>query len=406
VSERPRLSTLAVHAGMDAAPSSPPAMTTPIFQSSTFELSRCAYEDIERTGGANVLWYTRLGNPTVAAAAAAVAALEGADGALLFSSGMAAITATLEALIPPGGRIVAASALYGDTFAVLRDLAAERSCQVAYVAVDDLDAWSRALAGGADVAYAESLSNPMLRVANLPAIASLAHSAGARLVVDSTFATPVNMRPLEHDADVVLHSATKYLNGHSDLIAGVVAGPRPLLDEVRERAVRLGGCLDPHAAFLLARGIRTLALRMDRHNATAKVIAERLERHPEVDAVHYPLLASHPDRALAEELLGGGSGIVTIRVRGGDERALRFLDELHLLRQATSLGGLESLASAPFNTSHVALSASERERLGILPGTIRLSIGLEDPTDLIADLEDALESSARARSAETEVPRA
>jgi cystathionine beta-lyase/cystathionine gamma-synthase len=232
----------------------------------------------------------------------------------------------------------------------------------------------------------------MLRVPNLPAIAALAHSAGARLVVDSTFATPINLRPLEHGADVVLHSATKYLNGHSDLIAGAVAGSKSLLEEIRRRATRIGGCLDPHAAFLLARGIRTLALRMERHNANGLAIAERLDRHPEVDAAHHPLLASHPDRDLAAKLLDGGSGIVTIRVQGGDERALRLLDHLRVIRQATSLGGLESLASAPFNTSHVALSASEREQLGILPGTIRLSVGLEDAADLIADLEDALDA--------------
>jgi cystathionine gamma-lyase len=393
VTDRPRLSTLAVHAGIDGAPVAPPGMTTPIFQSSTFELSGSAYDDIESTGGANVVWYTRLGNPTLDAAAAAVAALEGADGALLFSSGMAAIAATLEALVPAGGRIVAASALYGDTYAVLDDLASERGCQVEFVALDDLDAWTRALAEGGDVAYAESLSNPMLRVADLPAIGSLAHAAGARLVVDSTFATPINLRPIEHGADVVLHSATKYLNGHSDLIAGAVAGRTSLLEEIRRRAVRIGGCLDPHAAFLLARGLRTLALRMERHNAGGLAVAQRLERHAEIEAVHHPLLPSHPDHALADRLLDGGSGIVTIRVSGGDQRALRLLDELRLIRQATSLGGLESIASAPFNTSHVALSASARERMGILPGTIRLSIGLEDAEDLIADLERALEST-------------
>jgi cystathionine beta-lyase/cystathionine gamma-synthase len=400
VTGRPRRSTIAVHAGIDGAPLAPAGMTTPIFQSSTFELSRSAYDDIERTGGANIVWYTRLGNPTIAAAAAAVAALEGADGALLFSSGMAAIATTLAALVPSGGRIVAAGALYGDTYTVLDDLASERGCRLEYVAVDDLDGWARALAGGANVAYAESLSNPMLRVANLPAIAKLARAAGARLVVDSTFATPVNLRPIEHGVDLVIHSATKYLNGHSDLIAGAVAGPSSLLDEVRRRAERIGGCLDPHAAFLMARGLRTLALRMERHNANGLAIAERLERHPEVAGVHYPLLGSHADHALAEQLLGGGSGIVTFRVLGGDERALRLLDELRLIRQATSLGGLESLASAPFNTSHVALSASERERIGILPGTIRLSVGIEDVADLIADLEGALESSARPAKAE------
>lgn len=402
MSDRPRPSTRAVHAGIDGAPVAPPGMTTPIFQSSTFELSRSAYDDIKSTGGANILWFSRLGNPTLDAAAAAVAALECAEGALLFSSGMAAIATTLEALVPAGGRIVAASALYGDTYAVLDDHASERGCDVEFVALHDLGAWARALAGGADVAYVESLSNPMLRVADLPAIASRTHSAGAQLVVDSTFATPINLRPLEHGGDVVLHSATKYLNGHSDLIAGAVAGRKSLLESVRRRAIRIGGCLDPHAAFLLARGLRTLALRVERHNANGLAVAQRLEPHSEIEAVHYPLLASHPDSALAGRLLDGGSGIVTIRVRGGDERALCLLDELRLIRQATSLGGLESLASAPFNTSHVALSASDRERLGILPGTIRLSVGLEDAEDLIADLEHALEASPRGRPGNAE----
>jgi cystathionine beta-lyase/cystathionine gamma-synthase len=404
MSERLRISTLAVHAGIDGAPLAPAAMTTPIFQSSAFELSKGAYDDIERTGGANTVWYTRLGNPTLSAAATAVAVLEGADEALLFSSGIAAITTTLEALVPSGGRIVAASALYGDTYGVLRGLASERGCQLAFVAVDNLDDWARAIADGADLAYVESLSNPMLRVADLPAIAALAHSAGAHLVVDSTFTTPINMRPLEHNADVVIHSATKYLNGHSDLIAGAAAGRTSLIDAVRRRAARAGGCVDPHAAFLLARGLRTLALRMERHNVNGLAIAHRLESHPEVDAVHYPLLPSHPDRALAQLLLAGGSGIVTIRVRGGDARAMRVLANLGLIRQATSLGGLESLASAPFNTSHVALSASERERIGILPGTIRLSLGLEDAADLAADLEGALEASAPAKPSSEELP--
>jgi cystathionine beta-lyase/cystathionine gamma-synthase len=400
MSPRPGLSTLAIHAGVDGAPPAPAAMTTPIFQSSTFELSRDAYDDIERTGGANIVWYTRLGNPTLSAAAAAVATLEGADEALLFSSGIAAIATTLEALVPSGGHIVAANALYGDTYAVLRGLASERGCQVDFVAVENLDEWERALAGGADLAYVESLSNPMLRVADLPAIAALAHAAGAQLVVDSTFTTPINLRPLEHDVDVVIHSATKYLNGHSDLIAGAAAGRQSLLDAIRQRAARVGGCLDPHAAFLLARGLRTLALRMERHNANGLAVPRRLESLSEIDAVHYPLLPSHPDRALSERLLAGGSGIVTIRVHGGDRRAVRLLDKLRLIRQATSLGGLESLASAPFNTSHVALSASEREGMGIRPGTLRLSLGLEDADDLVADLEGALEASAPASSEE------
>jgi cystathionine beta-lyase/cystathionine gamma-synthase len=234
----------------------------------------------------------------------------------------------------------------------------------------------------------------MLRVANLPAIAALAREAGATTVIDSTFASPVNVRPLEHGFDLVVHSATKYLNGHSDLVAGVVAGSGARIAAIRAIAKTFGGSLDPAAAAKLDRSLKTLVLRMERHNDNALAIARWLQGNDEIEAVAYPLLDSHPDARLATRLLRGGSGIVTLRVRGGDARAAAVMDSLGLISQATSLGGVESLISAPYNTSHRQLDAEQLAAIGILPGTLRLAVGIEDVGDLIDDLDRALAATA------------
>jgi cystathionine beta-lyase/cystathionine gamma-synthase len=265
---------------------------------------------------------------------------------------------------------------------------------VSFVALDDLDAW-RAELVGADTMYLETLSNPMLRLADLPALAALAREAGAAAIVDSTFTSPINVRPLEHGFDLVVHSATKYLNGHSDLIAGAVVGACGRVALVRRLAERLGGCLDPTAASRLDRSLKTLALRVERQNENAARLARWLESHVEVEAVSYPMLASHPNAQLAHRLLSGGGGMVTFCVRGGDARAAAVMNSLRFARQATSLGGVETLISAPHNTSHLGLRKEEREAIGIMPGTLRLSVGIEDVTDLVDDLSQAL---ARTRS--------
>jgi cystathionine beta-lyase/cystathionine gamma-synthase len=396
-SDRPRLqpgsSTAAVHGGSIPERPWPRGPVTPIFQASTYELDDDAYEDIARTGGTESWWYTRLGNPTVDAVAAKLAALEGADAGLAFASGMAAITSTVMSVLEAGQRIVAARELYGETFTLFEGVLPATGRSVSFVAIDDLDGWRRELRGAA-VAYVETLSNPMLRVANLPAIADLANEAGATAIVDSTFASPVNVRPLEHGFDLIVHSATKYLNGHSDLVAGVVAGSRSRVAAVRALAKTFGGCLDPAAAAKLDRSLKTLVLRMERHNDSALAIAHWLQGHDEIQAVAYPLLDSHPDVELARQLLRGGSGIVTLRVRGGDERAGALMDSLQLISQATSLGGVESLISAPYNTSHRQLDAAQLAAIGILPGTLRLSVGIEDLGDLIGDLDRALAATA------------
>jgi cystathionine beta-lyase/cystathionine gamma-synthase len=373
-------------------------MSTPIFQSTTFELDASTYDDIARTGGTETWWYTRLGNPTVDAAAAKVALLEGAQAAQVFASGMAAITTTVMAAVPAGGRIVAARELYGETFTLLSQVLPTAGRSVSFVPMKDMEAWRRELPG-ADAAYVETLSNPMLRVADLPAIAGLAHQAGATAIVDSTFATPINVRPLEHGFDLVIHSATKFLGGHADLTAGVAAGSEAQVTGITEMAKTFGGVLPPLAAATLDRSLKTLVVRVERHNANALAIAQWLEATGEVETVTYPLLDSHPDAELARGLLTGGSGIVTFSPRGGDARAAALMDSLSVIAQATSLGGVESLISAPYNTSHRQLSVGEREAIGIRPGTLRLSVGIEDVDDLIADLERALTASAPAAAA-------
>src|SRR5262245_50765081 len=274
-----------------------PPVVPPIYQTTIFHLDDVSYDDVVETGGLNEDWYTRFHNPTVAAAADEVARLEHAPAALMTSSGMAAIASTLVTLCAAGDRVVAARELYGDTFDLLsRDLP-RLGLSVELVRGDAIEEWEAAFARGpVAVAYAETLSNPQLRLLDVPAVARIAHAHGARLVVDNTFASPHVLRPLEHGADLVVHSASKFLNGHSDVIAGCVAGDEAAVREVQRRVITFGGSLDPHAAFLVLRGLRTFDVRLERQQATALRVAEFLARRPEVTRVIYPGLDSYPHR--------------------------------------------------------------------------------------------------------------
>ncbi|HEX6674313.1 MAG TPA: aminotransferase class I/II-fold pyridoxal phosphate-dependent enzyme [Actinomycetes bacterium] len=365
----------------------------PIYQCTTFELDDQSYQDIVDGGGFGEAWYTRFGNPTVAWAADAVARLEGAEAAVMTSSGMGAIATTLLSLLRAGDRVVAARELYGDTRDLLvRDLPA-LGIRVDFVATADLAQWREALAAGpVAVAYAESLSNPQLRVLDVPGVAELAHRHGARLVVDNTFASAFTVQPLALGADLVVHSATKFLNGHSDVVAGAVAGGAAAVREVQRRVVTFGTCLDPHAAFLVGRALHTYELRLGRQAEAAARVARWLEGSPEVVEVAYPGLASHPDAAVAERTWRPGrrGAMVAFVVRGGNDRAARFLRALNLVREATSLGGVETLVSAPHNSSQFSYTHEELDLAGIRPGMVRLSVGLEDPAELVADLDQAL----------------
>jgi cystathionine beta-lyase/cystathionine gamma-synthase len=363
----------------------------PIYQAATYLLDDRSYADIHETGGMRETWYSRFGNPTSDAAADEIRQLEGAEAGLVTASGMAAIASTFVTLCRAGDRIVAAAELYGDTRELLaRDLTA-LGIEVDLVEASDLEGWERALARPARLVFAETLSNPQLRLLDIPAVAELAHLAGARLVVDNTFASPYAIRPLELGADVVVHSVTKFLNGHSDVTAGCVLGDSQTVESVQRRVVTFGGCLDPHAAYLVWRGLQTFELRLERQNRNARLIADHLAARTDVEVVHYPGRDDYVDREIAERILNPArcGAMVTFVVAGGDERAAEVMGRLTLAAEATSLGGVETLVSAPFNSSHFMLSARERREAGIVPGMLRLSVGSESAEALIADLDRA-----------------
>lgn len=382
--------TLAVHAGTqdDAATG---AVGTPIYQSSTFLLEADQYRSIEEGYARDRFIYTRYGNPSQWAVEEKLAALEGAESALVFSSGMAAISATLLALLDRGAHVVASSELYGGTYALLQGELPTLGMSASYVDPRDLAAIEAAIRPETQVLFFEALTNPLLKIVDIPGIVAIARKHGLRVVIDATFATPIAMKPLGWGVDVVVHSASKYLNGHSDLIAGVAAGPRKLLDAIWPRRLAYGGSLDPHACFMLERGLKTLPLRMRAHAEGAAIVAAWLEQHPRVRRVYFAGLPSHPDHALARRLLANPTGMVCFELDGTDAHAVALLEHLQLAKKATSLGGVETLVSLPFNTSHAAFTAHQRERMGIRPGCVRLSVGIEDPRDLLTDLAQAIE---------------
>jgi cystathionine beta-lyase/cystathionine gamma-synthase len=370
----------------------------PIYQTTTFELDDTAYADVQGTGGLHETWYSRFGNPTVDAAAAEVARLHDAQQSLMTSSGMAAIATTLVTLLRSGDTVVASRQVYGDTDDLLsRDLP---GLGVDVVRVDGFDtaAWQRAIAEHRPaVVYGETLSNPQLRLMDIPAIAQLARSAGAKLVVDNTFATPYCTGPLTLGADVVVESATKFLAGHSDVVAGVVTtNDVALHEEVQRRLITFGGCLDPHAAFLVWRGLRTFRVRLAEACRSAAALADTMAAEPGVSHVRYPGRSDHPDAGpVADAVMPGARGaMVALVLDGGDEHALQVLRKLQVGTEATSLGGVETLASLPFNSSHFNMTPQQRLDAGIPPGLLRLSVGLEGDDVLVDDLRQAIAAAA------------
>ncbi|MDH3271902.1 MAG: aminotransferase class I/II-fold pyridoxal phosphate-dependent enzyme [Gemmatimonadota bacterium] len=375
-----RVATLAIHGSAhDRTPGSP--VVPPIAQSATFHWG--SPDDGE-------LRYSRYGNnPNQIQVSEKAAALEGAEAAIALASGMAATAMALLALTEAGDHVVASSRLYGATQTLLRDELPRRGVQTTFVD-PEAGGWDAALRDETRVVWIEIPTNPTLRVLDPRPIVALAHDRGIRVACDATFGSPVNFRAADLGIDVVVQSATKYLGGHSDLIAGVVAGTREIIDEVVRLSRLYGPALDPHAAWLLDRGLRTLDVRVKRHNQNAMAVAEWFEGRPEVARVSYPGLASHPDHVLASELMSGYGGMVSVVLTGGGDAADRFVSGLRLALAAPSLGGVETLVSQPRYTSHVGLSAAEREAQGIPDGFVRLSIGIEDADDLIADFEQAL----------------
>jgi cystathionine beta-lyase/cystathionine gamma-synthase len=373
------MSTRAVHAGAAAAVAGE-SVVTPIHQTATF------FTDAVPEG--EVL-YTRYGtNPNHLALAAKLAALEGAEDAVIVASGNAACALALLSCVSSGRHIAAQRELYGGTLRLLTRELPRLGIETSFVAAET--GWDAALRPSTAALLMEIPVNPTLRVPDIGAAVRASQRAAVPLIVDATFATPVNFRPLEHGADLVFHSATKYLGGHSDLTAGVVAGGRARIAEVRELLKSFGPVLDPHAVWLLERGVKTLAVRMARHNENGLAVARWLEQHPAVERVLYPGLVSHPDHERAATLFEGFGGMVSLLLRGGDDAALRVTQRLRLMCVAPSLGGVETLVSMPRFTSHASLSREQRHATGIGDGFLRLSLGIEDAADLKADLEQAL----------------
>jgi cystathionine gamma-synthase len=361
-------------------------LVTPIYQTSTFEVTDM---DQQVRATHTDMFYTRYGNPTHTVAESAIAELEGVDATLLFASGMSAITTSILALVKSGDHIVAQRDIYGGATKFLTQWLPKLGVETTLVDTTDYEQHAQAIRPNTKILYLESPTNPTLRVVDLKKVAALANKHGLTTLIDSTFATPINCRPAEFGIDLVMHSGTKYFAGHSDLICGVIAGRRDLIDTIHATRTTLGCNMDPHAAWLLLRGIRTLAVRVQRQNENALRVAQYLKGHGKVRGVSYPFLEGHPQRALAMEQMRGGGGVLSFEVDGTGEDACRFVEALQLFSLAPSLGGVDSLVTIPVITSHAMIRAEERKKMGVTEQLVRLSMGIENVDDLIADLERA-----------------
>jgi cystathionine beta-lyase/cystathionine gamma-synthase len=394
--------TRAVHLPPPAVPTQQP-LGTPVYRTAAFSFGSSAEYAAALAGSEAGYTYSRIDNPTVDAFASAVAALESANlaqpaAAQAFASGMAAISTIFLTFARAGAHVVAPAAIYGGSYAFLRNVAARFGVETHFVDMTDLDQVSAAMRPATRILFAETLANPTTNVADLPSLAQIAGKAGALFVVDSTLAPPVVCRPLEHGADLVLHSATKYLGGHSDVTGGVVTGPPDLISRVRSVRIEVGGSLAPDEAFLLRRGLETLPVRMRRHCSTAMVFAATLAKHPAVHRIAYPGLAGHPGHELARELFDAGpegtrfGAVVTVTPHGGREAGMAFADRLRIAQVASSLGGTHTKVGHAASTTHRQLDEASLAAAGIEPAAVRFSIGLEDAEDLIEDARLALDS--------------
>jgi cystathionine beta-lyase/cystathionine gamma-synthase len=375
------LSTLAIH-GLPRRRPDWTAVAPSVVQSSTFT---------NPVGSEDEVLYGRYGNtPTQVALAKKYALLEGADEAIFLGSGMGATALAHLAVLRPGDHLISSSWIYGGTRRLFAEELTRLGMEVTFVDPSQHRLWRRSVRKTTRAIFVESPTNPVMRVLDLAPLAQVAREFGLALLVDATFASPINFRPLEHGADVVITSATKYLNGHSDLVAGAVAGSASVIDEVNRLLRIWGPAIDAHTAWLVDRGMRTLEVRMERHNANGLAVARWAQKHPSIVRVHYPGLPSHPDHALARKILAGFGGMVGLELKGGVRAAERMLKRLKLVTHAPSLAGVESLISEPRLTSHRDLGPEGRAAAGIPDGFLRLSCGLEDGEDIIEDLKQAL----------------
>ncbi|MBZ5652398.1 MAG: aminotransferase class I/II-fold pyridoxal phosphate-dependent enzyme [Acidobacteriia bacterium] len=378
--------TEAVRGGTDLHKKNGP-LATPIYQTSTFEVTD---SDQQVRATSTDMFYTRYGNPTHTVAEKAIAELEGADAALLFASGMNAITTSILSLLKSGDHVVAQRDIYGGATKFFSQWLPKLGIETTFVDTVEYDQHARAIQPNTKLLYLESPTNPVLRVVDLRKVTALARQHNLITFIDSTFATPINQRPADFGIDLIMHSGTKYYAGHADLICGIVAGRKDLITTIHETRTTLGGTMDPHAAWLLLRGIKTLAVRVQRQNDNALRVAQFLAQHARVRRVHYPFVEGHPQRPLAMEQMQGGGGVLSFEVDGSGEDARQLSEALHLFTLAPSLGGVESLVTIPVLTSHGMISPEHRQKMGVTEQLIRLSVGIENADDLIADLEQAL----------------
>ena len=381
-------STLAIrageqHHGVNAA------VGTTISRTSNFTFADTAQMKGWAEGKNKAYIYTRYGNPTLTIAEEKIASLEGAEAAVVTASGMAAISSALLAVLRSGDEVIASHQVYGGSYRLFRDLFPRFGISVRHVE-SDLEGIEKLVGPATKALYVETPTNPSLRLVDLQKAAAFARKHGLVSIVDNTFASPALQKPIEMGFDIVVHSATKYLGGHSDIIAGAAAGSRKWMERVRSNVIYLGGSMDPGAAFLLIRGMKTLGVRVAKQCETAMAVAKFLARHPKVARVHYPGLPSHPDHLLAKKQMRGFGAMMAFDIKGGVKAARRFCDRVKIFLMAASLGGVESLVVLPIYTSHYRMSLEELKAAGVVPGTVRMSVGLEDAADLIEDLRQAL----------------
>jgi cystathionine beta-lyase/cystathionine gamma-synthase len=381
-----------IHAGGVDRTSAVP-LTTPIYETTTFVFDS-AKEVLEyNEGRSSKHLYSRYTNPTVISVEEKLAALDRAEAALAFSSGMGATTSILMAHLKAGDEVVCGAAIYGGTLHLLHDLLSRFGIAPRFISLDEFADLDRVIGDRTRLVWFESPINPTLRCIDIRKVATVCRARGVLSVIDNTFACPINQQPLALGVDLAMQSATKYLNGHSDVTGGMVSGPKALIAPIEKARRLLGTVLDPHPAYALGRGLKTLPVRVERHNANAKAVAEFLAGDTRVSAVYYPGLASHPDHAIAKRQMSGYGGMVTFDLGGSYERAENLYDRLTVIKRAASLGGVESLISMPVLTSQYGHSDQQLKDAGVTKGMLRLSVGLEDAADLIADLEQALGSS-------------
>jgi cystathionine beta-lyase/cystathionine gamma-synthase len=389
VGARLGLQTRAVHAGEPNRHGVGGPVATNVCHSSTFTFSSVAEMKKWAEGKSKAYIYTRYGNPTLAVAEKKIAALEGAEAAVVTASGMAAISHALLSALKTGDEVISTAELYGGTYRMMRDVFPDVGIKVHLVGTD-LAGMEESVTAKTKVIYVETPTNPTLRLVDLRRVMAFAKKHKLVSIIDNTFATPLQQQPIAMGFDMVVHSATKYMGGHSDIIAGAAAGSAAWMKRVQQMVIYLGGSMDPGAAYLLIRGIKTMGLRMERQSANTLAVARYLENHPKVARVYYPGLRSHPDHVLAKRQMSGFGAMMAFDLKGGLAAARRFCERVRIFLLAASLGGVESLVILPIFSSHYDMSMEELARMGVSPGTVRMSVGIEDVGDLIADLEWAL----------------